>query len=111
MIHWLLSYLSMTLFVNFYHNKPFSNKGIFNKQNSERPAYQIILEQRSCVVFTDKMYSDMFHCIHEANYDIITDACLNLDIYNTNNKTKPLKIGDKLFRTSKRVSLSVRHIL
>ena len=99
--------------LNFYKNKPFSNKGFIhnNQQFGDKPLYQIILEPRSCVIFTDKMYNDLFHCIHESNYDLILDSCLNLDIVNGNNKKLKYKVGDKLLRTKTRYSLSVRHVL
>lgn len=96
--------LISTLCINFYNKPPLKNNNI------ESPAiYQIILEPQSCLIFENDLYKNMFHTIHECQYDIIDKNVGNLELIKDEH-SKTLKIGDKLYRKDKRISLTIRHV-
>merc|ERR1712173_258143 len=93
--------LISTICINFYNSPPLKNNNI------ESPSvYQIILEPRSCLIFEHDLYTKMFHTIHECKYDIIDKSVCNLHLI----QDKEIKIGDKLHRKDKRISLTIRHV-
>ena len=92
--------LISTLCINFYRSIPLKNN------NAECPAdLQIVLEPRSCLIFQDDLYR-IFHTIHECSYDIIDPNVANLTLL----RNDSVKIGDKLMRSGKRISLTIRHV-
>merc|ERR1719242_2341200 len=85
--------LISTLCISFYSSIPLKSN------NKECPAnMQIILEPRSCLIFEEDLYREMFHTIHECPYDIIDENVGNLSMIND----RSLKIGNTLPRGERR---------
>lgn len=96
--------LISTLCINFYDKPPLKNNNI------ESPAiYQIILEPQSCLIFDNDLYKSLFHTIHECQYDVIDETVGNLHLIK-DPQLRNIKIGDKLYRKNKRISLTIRHV-
>ena len=64
----ILSLASHTV-MHFYHQPPHS--AVLSGAEKGQPALSVLLERRSLLVFTDELYSDYYHCIHEQSDDAI----------------------------------------
>ena len=72
----ILSLASHTV-MHFYHQPPHS--AVYTGEEKGQPALSLLLERRSLLVFTDQLYTDYYHCIHEQSDDSLSSAS---DIHN-----------------------------
>ena len=100
--------LKSTVCLNFYLKPPSIDE---IESNKHLPIAQLILEPRSCVIFSDKLYTDAFHMIHENEQETVHLSCINMDklLLKKHQNLKPEV--SVLKRNATRVSLTLRHVL